>query len=456
MLVDLVDDVIHIQGVTLRDPRLDALLTALRHLVERVGQEAGPRVVRLDIGTTPSEPAAETESARDSSPLDGPSSVPIGIAPPSSERVREPRSTAAASVLLRKSLEWLDAVLLRYHRNQPSGAEFPGLTRSRASVDAALAAPVIEAAPESADAQDNVDNAERELRAALIAAPDDDRLARLYRKLDLTFLEFRAVLLCLAPELDAKYQVVYGVLNDDLARRAATLGLVCAVLEEPATASRSTAPDRLVRYELAQSAALTRWALTDHGFSFNYADQPLRLDASLAAWLLATDSALLEDYRLAALTRTHSWPGASSVEDALGTDLVSRLVKALEAPSDQRWIALENGDLDSSRAAIEAAAAELCRPLIRLSLQDASRSEAANTREVAAHAARAVQLVDAVLVIDCGVDVGQAEATAGMALLDRRVRRDPVRRRPYHARRSTASRRSEQRQSARAPAGAAG
>jgi SpoVK/Ycf46/Vps4 family AAA+-type ATPase len=398
MLADLVDDIIRIEGVTLRDPRLDALLTALRQLVEQVGQEASERVVPVNEGTPPSEPDA-----------DG------GGAPPSSDETvpAHSSSTQSTSDLLSSALKWLDAVLKRYLDSLPKGD--PGLARTTDSVDTAPAATVIVGTPESGIAQDDVERAERELRIALDAAPDDDRLAALSRRLDLTFLEFRAVLLCLAPELDVKYQSVFGVLNGDFTRRAATLGPICAVLEERATAGRSTAHDSLVRHELAESAALTRWALTDHGSSFNYADQLIRLDAPLAAWLLATDNALLEDRRLAALTITRPWPGAAWVADALGADLVSSLVRGLEAPSEQRWIALENGDLDTSRAAVEAAAVELCRPLIRVSLQRSARSDDADIREIAVRAARAVQLADAVLAIDAAVDAGQADAATAIA-----------------------------------------
>ena len=281
------------------------------------------------------------------------------------------------SDLMRKALAWVDAVLLRYHRrNQPTGGDLPGLTRSHASVDTALSTRVVQPTTTPLDPGDDVDVAERDLNSALEQAPDDDTLAALYRRLALTPLEFRAVLLCLAPDVDAKYQGVYGVLNDDLGRRTATLGVLCAVLGDPAD----------VRCALAQSAAIPRWALTDHGAAFPYADQPLRLDAALLAWLLADRDALLADQRLSAVVRADAWRGAEWIAAAAGPQIVSDLLDELAAVDDYRWIVLEDGDIDGSRAAVEAASTEIGRRLVRLELRVANPADAA---EIAVRATRA-------------------------------------------------------------------
>ena len=201
--------------------------------------------------------------------------------------------------------------------------------------------------------------------------------------------------MCLAPDVDAKYQGVYGVLNDDLGRRTATLGVLCAVLGDPAD----------VRCALAQSAAIPRWALTDHGAAFPYADQPLRLDAALLAWLLADRDALLADQRLSAVLRADAWRGAEWIASAAGPQIVSDLLDALAAENDYRWIVLEDGDIDGSRAAVEAASTEIGRRLVRLELRVANPADAA---EIAVRATRASRLMNGVLALDAGA-VGQSD-----------------------------------------------
>jgi hypothetical protein len=325
--------------------------------------------------------------------------------------LREPPLDTRPSALMDAALAWIDAVLLRYHRRHlASGDDLPGLTRSHASVDTALTPRVIPAAipPET---QDDVDLKWRELEAALAGAPDDETFAALYRRLELTHLELQAVLLSLAPEVDAKYQSVYGVLNDDLGRRTTTLGLVCAVLGDPAA----------VRWELAQSGGLTRWQLLEHGAALPYADQPLRLDAAVVAWLLGDARALLHDPRLAAAIDVDDWRGAGWIGTGGQSALVRDLTEAFATPGDDGWIVISGGDLDASRAALEAAALDARRTLTRIVLPRVARPDAAELRNIAALAARAVRLFDAIVAVDVDVDAFSTpgERTASVrALID--------------------------------------
>ena len=185
-------------------------------------------------------------------------------------------SRGSTSSLMLASFAWIDAALLRYHRqNPPSSGDLPGLSKSHGSIESALTPRV--GSPETpSEGAGDYDQAVRDLESALATADHTEPLAMLHRSLNLTLLELQSLLLCLAPELDSKYQSVYGVLNDDLGRRAATLGLVCSVLGDPLA----------VRTELTQSGALTRWRLLEHGAALPHADEPLRPDSAVVGWLL--------------------------------------------------------------------------------------------------------------------------------------------------------------------------
>ena len=122
---------------------------------------------------------------------------------------------------------WIDATLVRHLKENPGAAgDQPGLTRSRESAEALFSRAVAKKEKEDVDsARRAAAEASRTLSDALRSAVDEP-LAILYHALNLTFPELQAILLCLAPELDADYQTIYGVLNDDMSRRTPTLGLI--------------------------------------------------------------------------------------------------------------------------------------------------------------------------------------------------------------------------------------
>jgi AAA+ superfamily predicted ATPase len=72
------------------------------------------------------------------------------------------------------------------------------------------------------------------LRASAHAVPD--RLGRLAGLFGLGPLECELVFLALAPELDAKYETLFGYLNDDIARKWPTIQLAQRLLDERAAA----------------------------------------------------------------------------------------------------------------------------------------------------------------------------------------------------------------------------
>ena len=81
-------------------------------------------------------------------------------------------------------------------------------------------------------------------------------LAALSRLYQLTAFETETVLVCLAPEVDRRYEDLYGFLQDDISQQKPTVGLVLALLctdEERLTARRSFDPQApLIRYRLCR------------------------------------------------------------------------------------------------------------------------------------------------------------------------------------------------------------
>lgn len=261
--------------------------------------------------------------------------------------------------LISHVLAWIDAAVMLYRRkNPPDRGDLPGLARGGASVENTLRPPAPH--PEIEAARRTLADAERRLMTILDSAdPEREPLAALHRNLRLTQLEFQTVLLCLAPELDLKYQSVYGVLNDDLGRRTAILGLVCALLGETLD----------VRSALRRSGALTRWRLLESGATLPHADEPLRLEPVIVAWLLGDDQALLADVRLRHLVRRRPWAGARWMRQPADACLRESIAPALSGGADDAaWIMLAGDDADGWGAIIEGAAVEAAMPLLRLSL----------------------------------------------------------------------------------------
>lgn len=87
------------------------------------------------------------------------------------------------------------------------------------------------------------------------AAPDDSVLGRLERDFGLAPLDTDLLLVALAPDLDARFERLYGYLNDDLTRRRPTVGLALELCGLPGTA--------VARFRLAPSAPLVAGGLLE-------------------------------------------------------------------------------------------------------------------------------------------------------------------------------------------------
>jgi AAA+ superfamily predicted ATPase len=312
-----------------------------------------------------------------------------------------------ASQLLLRALAWVDQTLRRYNRAHPltKPADRPGEARDPDALDWILSpagTPDLSAGDAIASADET-----RSLIAAIEVAAATEPLRMLYQNLRLTPVELQVVLLALASEIDAKYHLAFGIRNDDLGRRGVTLGLACALL--------GTALD--VRLELERSGGLTRWRLLDSGGVFPHAEDMLRLDPFIIAWIFGHADALAQDPRLAALIRVEPWPGADWFDNTAEAALVERVHTRLTSATD-RWTAIAGGHANGARASIEGAARQAGAPLLRIVLPTSiAPADANESEEIVIRITRAAGLTNAIPVVDAAAGDANTLGPGGLARL---------------------------------------
>ncbi|GAA0686276.1 ATP-binding protein [Kitasatospora atroaurantiaca] len=249
--------------------------------------------------------------------------------------------------------------------------------------------------PSSVPAPDQVD-AER-LAAAEASATAGSRLRALERGFGLLPLDVELLLIALVPDLDGRFEQLYGYLNDDVTRRRPSIGLALALCGVPAAAASA-------RGRLAATAPLVvRGLLLVEEPERPFLGRSLRVPDRVTAHLLGDDT---PDPRLADLVSGIRQTAAP--ESRLGAALSAGLHLAyLREPADgsARGPAAE-ALLSSGRAAL---ALDLSR-LVR----DPTPSEAVVA------AGREAGLTDA------GLVAGPVEALADRADLIRALTALPV------------------------------
>jgi hypothetical protein len=115
-------------------------------------------------------------------------------------------------------------------------------------------------------------------------------LAGLFRLLDQNDLSMKLAMIVLAPELDIRFQRLFGALHDDMGRRHVSMGLACAML----AASTEDATPQRIRAEIAGLAALRDFRVIEGiGDAMPAADEPLRIDPRLLDWLVTGSPKML-------------------------------------------------------------------------------------------------------------------------------------------------------------------
>lgn len=408
MLLDFVDDRIRILGITLRDPRLDALLTTLREIVERVGPESTERVVRVELVPRTAEPPDTTPNvlAADE-PTDEHADAPLTELPPSDTSAGgvplrtasdgdggSSVSGATSRPLLDASINWLHHLLRDVIDRVPSdNGDVHGLSVTRATLLQSLEAPQIRTAD---DRVAGIDAASKRLDAELIAAleqPDQRRepLAIAVRAFELSPIELRLLALALAPEIDFRFQRCIGFLLDEMGRRVGTLALYATLLDATAT----------LRGDLGRSGALDRWLVFEGPLGQRApADEPLRVDPSFARWLLGETDALGDDPRLRRVLRIDPWPGSALLrrprERRRAVDLLGQVTRE----TAHQWLVLNRADAAGWRALLEVGASGNDTTLVRVDASLLHGLESLEVEETARRVVRYARCTGRPLVID--------------------------------------------------------
>jgi AAA+ superfamily predicted ATPase len=317
--------------------------------------------------------------------------------------------SVAGRPLLGAAMSWMHEVIRDAVERQPGDdRDLPGLSLTPETVAASLKARDAGTAPHVGEAVRAADDAlTQALQSALaVREAELDPLAAACRAFELSALEFRIVLLALAPELDPRYQVGLGLLLNNLTARVGTLGLFCAWLGEPAE----------VRRALSQTRNIARWRLAEGPpRSLPAADEPLRLDPFFAAWLLGDAGALARDPRLRGMLRAGEWPGWQLLDTAREGERARRHVHALRENSVAQWRVFAGTDPSAWRALLElGAGAPAARP-IRI---DGARAAGVDAIEEAGRlAGRMARLARQALIIDASEAPAAPEDDRALQLL---------------------------------------
>jgi ATPase family protein associated with various cellular activities (AAA)/winged helix domain-containing protein len=311
------------------------------------------------------------------------------IAAAGSETITAPGDARRDGAVLGAAIKWIHAILRNAVAGLANGSgDLPGLTVTATTVVAQLDATAVRTA---ADTLGVLREAEDALTRALAQRDNElEPLARITRALALSDLELRLLLLALAPELDARYQRCIGVLMDDLGRRVGTLGLYASLLGEPTS----------VRLALSSTGHLIRWRVLDlQAGLLPAADEPLRVDPCLVAWVLGDPDAVVRDPRVRRATRLSAWPGTGLIEFESERLRAATLVGDLQA-NDRQWRLFAGDDAAGWRALLELGAELRQAPPIRVEGARLAGLDPFEIEESALRFGRAVRLTGAPLIVD--------------------------------------------------------
>jgi hypothetical protein len=302
------------------------------------------------------------------------------------------------------------------HHQQATPDELLGLYVSDREVDALLDSLYADSAPPEADALDQAPiatlsalladakahHAERQARALANRVPL--RLPTLARRLALDEFEQQIVLLALAPELDRRYERLFGFLNDDVTRRwpsvELSLRLFCSDLAERVVRRRALAPEAPLRelrvMHLVDEPGQSPSPLLAQG---------IRLDQRIVAYLLEHDA---PDAQLTGLLRRHPASSARPVVNRTSEARVSALHAYLACrPAPAPILSISGPDPDLQIDLAAHLADGYTPGTILLVLDGAALSTHPAPEDVAARALREARLDNAALAV-CAADVLQA------------------------------------------------
>jgi len=249
------------------------------------------------------------------------------------------------------------------------GDRFRGLYISDAQVDGLLdiARPALVPEPWTAEAAAALSALDRAADAAE-AAGHDVRLRRLARAFDLEAADIELLLIALAPDLDPRFERLYGYLHDDVSRRRASTGLA---LELAGTGMGVTSGVDRVRLGPHAPLVANGLVLVEES-DRPFLTRPLRVADRVAAHLLGDDQpdAMIADLLI------------ESVPADIGD--VAMLVRAFESGIPLLYVRERPGS--SGRSIAAAALERVGRPVLQLDLARLGQND--SPRDIAAATSR--------------------------------------------------------------------
>ena len=218
----------------------------------------------------------------------------------------------------------------------------------------------------------------------LLTALDLPAMSAFAERHGLDWFDQAVLLIAMAPEFDARYERVYGFLQDDVARRRPSVDLILNLL------CRSAAEKLEYRGRFGPGSALRRAQLIHLFAEPNHVDPPL-----ISQWVKADEQALREvlnstelDSRLAGCAEivTSDLSLASLPLERSQAEGLRNVAFRARAEGEPLRLFFRGPSLPLKRTAAEALASELNRPLMALDLAHAA--EPVLMLEIAAREAR--------------------------------------------------------------------
>ena len=299
----------------------------------------------------------------------------------------------------------IQAAVNRARAVQGAADEFQGLYIPEQEVDALLSQPAglprwaaesgPAALPEVRGALDRIAAGIAERKADSLRAGVKLRLAELARLFELTPFDTDALLICLAPELDLRYEKLYAYLQDDISKKRPSLDLVLNLLSP-------SFEDKLAsRRRFAPQAPLLRHNLLSL-FDDPSQQQPpllgkyLKVDERVVSYLYESDE---PDARLLPYARSII-PRAHIDNLLLPADLKSRLLLLARSPGESPVFYFQGPYGVGKQSTAEALCGETGRRLLVVDGERLLSGEESAFETAVRLAVREARLQDAVLYWD--------------------------------------------------------
>ncbi|MFC4101937.1 ATP-binding protein [Paenibacillus xanthanilyticus] len=247
-----------------------------------------------------------------------------------------------------------------------------------------------------ADRQRSIQQRRSEIDARLAANLSEHRplpLLALAGRFGLLAFERQCVLLALAPELNRKYEKLFGYLQDDVTCKHPTVDLALKLF------GGNEAGQYAARVAFEEERPLMKWIMEEGERSAGILSKPLRLDSRIVSYLLGTSEF---DPRLSPyakpLTVPIEWP-LLEVEELQAKLLHFVRMNEAGRPAGPMLIHLWGGDGAGKKTHAALLAAKLGKPAFRLRLQPASKWTA-ETNQLLHRFFREARLAGAVIALE--------------------------------------------------------